>query len=350
MKMRHIAYITTALTAFLLPAIASAHEVYVLPPDVVARDLTMPGLPVLNIFHDHTASFFFWMFITVWAVMTVLSISLSKPVERYLSPVLRPLKRYAPLAARLTLGTAIFASGYMAALFGPELPLTAFVSPEFIPILKLILMILGVMVAVGLFTRAAAVALMIIFASSLPHYGTYMLTYANYLGEMFVTLVVGNTSLALDRYVHHRYPRVFHTLLQWCEDRAFLILRVMFGISLIFASVYAKLLHAQLALDTVTRYGLDHVFPFQAPFIVLGALAIEVLLGMFFVFGIEIRFASLFLLFWLSLSLLYFGEAVWPHIILAGVAIALFMHGYDRYTIELGYLRRKGRRATEPIF
>jgi uncharacterized membrane protein YphA (DoxX/SURF4 family) len=341
-----VALLLTALT----PAIASAHEVYVLPPDVVARDLLLPGLPVMDILHDHTASFFFWMFITVWAVLTVLSISLSKPVERYLLPVLQPLKKYAPLSARLTLGIAIFASGYMGALFGPELPLTAFISLGFVPVLKLILMALGILVALGLFTRIAAVLLMIVFAGSLPHYGTYMLTYANYLGEMFVTLIVGNSSLALDRFFHHRYPHVFHSMLLWCEARAFIILRMTFGISLIFASVYAKFLHAQLALDTVTRYGLDHVFPFQAPFIVLGAFAIEVLLGLFFLFGIEIRFASLFLLFWLSLSLLYFGEAVWPHIILAGVAIAIFMHGYDRYTIELRYLRRKGKRAMEPIF
>ncbi|MDB5237786.1 MAG: hypothetical protein JWM46_56 [Candidatus Kaiserbacteria bacterium] len=330
--------------------IASAHEVYVLPPDLIAHDLTMPGLQVLDILHDHTASFFFWMFITIWAILTVLSISVSKPVERYLSPVLRPLKRYAPLVARLTLGIAIFASGYFGALFGPELPFTSFVAAGIVPTLEILMMALGALITIGLFTRAASALLIIVFAASLPHYGSYMFTYANYLGEMFITLTLGNASFAIDRYFHHRYPHVFHTLLLWCEERAFVILRVSFGISLIFASVYAKYIHAQLALDTVTRYGLDTVFPFQAPFIVLGAFAIEVLLGLFFLFGIEIRFASLFLLFWLSLSLLYFGEAVWPHIILAGVAIAIFMHGYDRYTIELRYLRRSGKRATEPVF
>ena len=70
--------------------------------------------------------------------------------------------------------------------------------------------------------------------------------------------------------------------------------------------------------------------------------------GLFFLLGLEVRFAALFLLFWLSLSLLYFGEAVWPHIILAGVAIAIFMHGYDKYTVQFGLMRRRYTHMKEP--
>jgi hypothetical protein len=46
------------------------------------------------------------------------------------------------------------------------------------------------------------------------------------------------------------------------------------------------------------------------------------------------------------LSLWYFQESVWPHIVLIGLPIAFFMHGYDKYSLE-GYFLKKGRR--EPV-
>jgi hypothetical protein len=48
----------------------------------------------------------------------------------------------------------------------------------------------------------------------------------------------------------------------------------------------------------------------------------------------------------LTLSILFFGEAVWPHIILFGVNVALFAHGYDQY--KLGKLLQ-GERIGEPV-
>lgn len=332
-----------------LPLIASAHEVYVLPHDTIASAMTQPPLQIFDIISDNMGQFFFWAFICVWAVLTVLSISLSKGVERALDPTLARLKRYAPPVARVTLGLAVAASGYFGAMFGPELPFTDFVPAQLIPLFSYFLMGAGALLIVGLFTRVISGLLALLYLGMWAHYGVYMLTYANYFGEILVSLIVGNAAFAMDRYIHHMYPHVFHKLLTWMEQHAFLILRIAFGTSLIFASAYAKFLHAQLAIETVTLYHLTDYFPFSPPFIVLGAFAIELLAGIFIVLGIEIRFASLFLLFWLTLSLLYFGEAVWPHVVLFGVAIALFMHGYDRYTLQWGIMRMRNKRALEPV-
>jgi uncharacterized membrane protein YphA (DoxX/SURF4 family) len=134
---------------------------------------------------------------------------------------------------------------------------------------------------------------------------------------------------------------------------AFPILRVTFGIALIYASAYAKILHNNLALQVASLplaghpYSLAHYFGFEPQFLVLGAAIIELVIGLFFVLGIEIRFTSLFLLFWLSLSLWYFGETVWPHIILIGIPLAFILHGYDKYSVE-GRLFKK--RLREPVF
>lgn len=346
--MRFIHYLAVSLIAFIVPAAVYAHEVYVLPTDVVAHGLTMPPLQVFDIINAHTGQFFFWMFIVAWAIFTILAISFSKPVERHLNPLLDRLKPYAPPVARLTLGIAIIASGYFGAVFGPELPLTDFLPPAAAQLAQILFFAAGALIILGLFTRVAASILALVYLIMWQHYGIYMLTYINYFGEMLIVLLLGNASFALDTYFHHLYPNYIHNAVKWLEAHAFMILRICFGVSLIFASMYAKFLHAQLAIDTVIRYHLTDYFHFDPAFIVLGAFCIELLLGVFFVLGIEVRFASLFLLFWLALSLLYFGEAVWPHIILAGVALALFLHGYDKYTVQFGLMRRRYKGMIEP--
>lgn len=332
------------MLAFLIPVTVFAHEVYVLPKEVILRDLTLPPLQVFSIIAAETGRFFFWAFISAWAICSIFVISISKGFERRLDPWLDRVRTYAPLVGRLTLGAAISASGYYGALFGPELPFTDFLPAHLIGATQAFLIIAGILVVAGLFTRIVALLLAVFYLAMWIPYGWYMLTYLNYFGEIALALVAGNATLALDRYVHHRYPRFLHGLVAWLEEHPFMVLRVCFGISLIFASFYAKLIHAQLALDTVTMYGLTNYFPFDPPFIVLGAFCVELLLGLFFLFGIEVRFASLFLLFWLTLSLLYFGEVVWPHIILAGAAVTIFLRGYDRHTLEWGLMRRHGVR------
>lgn len=345
-RFKHLLIALVAMIA--LPLTAFAHEVYVLKPDVIAYALTRPGLAFFDVLQANLGHFFFWTFISIWAFFTVLSISLSKNVERAIDPFLQRLKRYAPLVARATLGIAIIASAYENALFGPELPLFVGSAGDGVAMLRFVLMVLGALITVGLFTRVASLLLVALFAVLTVQHGWYMLTYANYLGEMITVMVLGNTAFALDSLYHDIYPHHIHRAVRWLESHAFLILRVSFGVSFIYASVFAKLIHAELALQVVNIYHLTNFFPFEPHFIVLGAFCIELLLGTFFIFGIEVRFAALFLLFWLTLSLLYFKESVWPHIVLAGVGLAIFMHGYDRYTIQWGLLRMRHSRAHEP--
>ncbi len=343
--------ILIALGALFVPAFVFAHEVYVLPPDIVIEAMKMPGLSILDVISANQGKFFFWVFISIWAFFTVLAISISKRVERAVDPMLARLKPYAPLVARVTLGAAIMCSGYFGSTFGPELPFVGSAdlhAADGLEILRSMLMILGGLIVIGLFTRIAALILLAVFLVLVKQHGWYMLTYTNYFGEILMVLIAGNAALSIDSLYHDLYPRHIHRVVRWFEKHAFLILRVTFGISLIYASVYAKFLHAELALQVVNIFHLTNVFPFEPQFIVLGAFALELLLGLFFIFGIEIRFASIFLLVFLTLSMLYFKETVWPHVVLAGVAIAIFMHGYDRYTLQWGLLRMRNKRAMEP--
>ncbi len=156
-----------------------------------------------------------------------------------------------------------------------------------------------------------------------------MLGYANYLGELILFVILGG----------QWFPKL--------EKYAFLILRICFGASLIFASFYAKFIHSNLALQTVNDYHLTDYFHFPPLFLVLGAFCVEALIGLCLALGLEIRFMTLLFTFFLTLSILFFGESVWPHLILFGVNIALFCHGYDKYTLESKFFQR--RRYGEPV-
>ena len=329
---------SAALFFMLLPQIASAHEVYVLSKDTIARDVAMVSPNPFSAIPEHQLQFFFWGFISVTTVVVVLLLSISRKLELAIDPFLLRAKKYAPVAARLTLGICFLACAYYQSLFGPELPLSEFAGANAV-LVSFFFYLFGAMLILNLFVRAMAFIGLIVFGIAVFHYGTYMLTYTNYLGEMLVTFIVGGGAHPLERMLLN-YRSGFDALFAKLEKYGFFILRVCFGVAIMFASYYAKFLHSQLALDTVTQYHLTNYFHFEPIFIVLGACIIEFLIGLFFIFGFEIRFTALFFLFFLFLSLLYFGEVIWPHLVLLGVNIVMLLHGYDRYTIG-AWLGRK---------
>lgn len=340
-----------ALT-FFAPSLAHAHEVYVLSESEVVRGLATPPVNPLDIIAMYANEFVLWAFIGVLIVFSIFFISISRRLENNLDPFLIQIKHYAPFIARITFGLAFLSAAYYGALFGPELPLTEVFNASVAPIIRAILGIIGALAILGLYARTVAFIAIAIYAFAVYKYGTYMLTYANYLGEMLVLLIVGSHRNSIEWITEHMRP---HTKLKKARavvydnlsHYSFLVLRITFGISLIYASWYAKFLHNDLAVQTVVKHHLDTALGFEPLFLVLGAAIVEMMLGVFFILGIEIRFASLFLGVFLVLSLIYFGEVVWPHIILFGVAAALFTYGYDKYSLE-GRFFKKGDR--EPIF
>ena len=336
-----------------MPLLARAHEVYVLPTREINAALQAPPLQVFSIIWSEERRFFFWMFLVAAIIVFVFFVSISKRMETRFDPGLDRLKLYAPFVGRITLGLSMLASAHYGAIFGPELPFTNFLAPEYISSFRIFMFITGTLILLGLWTRTAALLLMLTYGALIFKYHLYMLTYLNYFGEMVIAFILGAQLFAIDKILPWRlttFTLLFADISEWFEDHAFFFLRISFGVSLIYASIYAKFLHAQLALDVVTRYNLTHYFHFDPPFLVLGAFAIEILLGLFFIFGIELRFTAIFLIGFLTLSLIYFGEAVWPHIILAGTAIVIFFRGYGKYTLEWQFLHRLfGKNVGEPV-
>ncbi len=338
---------SAVLLCFLAVRTTFAHEVYVLSPALVQHDVTHPSPNPLKLIVTDYGTFTVAAIVGVVLVVGIFLLSISRKLEEWLDPVLMKIKRFAPIIARFTLGFSLIAAAYYKALFGPEIPLGTLVGGHAV-ILQVVLYIIGILLLLGLFVRESAVLALIIFLIAVYVDKTYMLTYVNYLGEIVANLILGGGLWSLDRYFAK--PTVATDERKSFRDRmepyAFPVLRVLFGISAIYASWYAKLFHSELALDTVNQYHLTNYFHFPALFVVLGALIVETLIGVFFVLGVEIRFTALFFLIFLTLSLSFFGEVVWPHIVLIGVNLAFIFHGYDKYSLE-GRFFKKGDR--EPV-
>lgn len=323
----------------------SAHEAYVLTTDTINRDITGTSPNPFSIIAADENQFLLWGFICILGVVLTLLFSLTKKVEVALDPILFTIKKYAPLIARLTFGSCLIASAYNKALFGPELPFSEF-SGIYTHQISILFYVAGISILLGIFVRTFSFVMLIVFIFSMARYGIYMLTYANYVGEIVINLILGAGAFSLGEKIFFR-KNYFDILFASWEKYAFFLLRILFGTAVIFASFYAKFLHSQLALDVITEYNLVHYFHFTPLFIVLGAFIVECIIGLFFIIGFEIRATALVFLTFLALSLSYFGEAIWPHIILLGVNIALFAHGYDEFTIEKHLFKQEG--GLEPV-
>ena len=317
--------------AFALPVFA--HEVYVLDQTEIDFALRAPSPDFVSVITDNPWHFVQWGCIVLLVVLLVFMISTMQGLERRTDKALRSLKKYAPKVAQLTLGSALIASGYYHSIFGVELPLHSAFGQTYEGTAGLLLVFLGLMFVFGIMPRIAAVCTVALFSGFFVKFGFYMTNYATYAGEALTLAIFGGAyNIHSNRLVSGKLSQIISE--EWYQYK-YLIIRVFFGISLIYASIYAKFIYGALALETVLKYNLTEYFPFDPTFLVLGAMLIEIFLGLCFIVGFEVRFASLFFLIFLIMSLTFFGEAVWPHIILIGTAVSMFLHGYDKFSLSV---------------
>lgn len=330
--------------SLVLPAIASAHEVYVLDSTTIARDLAATSPNPFSAYFGNEGHFFFWGFVSLVTVSTILFASVFHLFESSTRPLFSWLKKFAHPIARLTLGLSLVSFGIMGKLFGTELSFVQLFG-GLTPLMQILVLLCGSALILGFQSRTIALATVALYAYAGFVFGPYIFTYTDYLGVALLLIILGSGALSIDKQFRLR-DWIDMPGLMSLRPYAFPIARMLFGFAIMFASIYAKYLHSQLALDVVLQYNLTHYFPFDPLFVVLGALIIEFLAGLMMFLGIEIRWTGLFLIFWLTLSLLYFKEAIWPHVILFGAGFALFCHGYDRFSLEGYFLKRRG---AEPI-
>ncbi len=334
------------LLAFASPLLVRAHEVYVLDNKTIENAMAAESPNPFMAYFGNETLFYFWGFVSFVIFSTVIAASLFRVFENSLDPALFRLKKYALPVARVTVGLCFVAFAISGNLYGSEL----FLSDGFgswAPLLQWVIGGLGILATLGFATRLAGVGMLALYALSFYGFGWYVLTYTDFLGVAALLTILGGGLFSLDALLNIEPLRIIDHATRSLQSLAFPFLRICFGWGVIFASVYAKYIHSQLGLEVVIQHDLTRFFPFEPLFVVLGALIVEFIAGLMVFFGIALRWTLLFLAFWLTLSLIYFQELIWPHGILFGLALALFLHGYDRYSIE-GYFWKKGKQ--EPVF
>lgn len=330
--MRHpvIIGIISSILWFAVAPLASAHEAYVLPASEFDAGLKIfaqhPFAPLVDEIHLHT-----FLFIAACVAISYL-LSFLWSTTSWSDLLDRFIKKAAvagPLIIRLAVCASFFYSAQANVMLGPELPLAALPHG---PLIRLLLFILAFMILLGLFTEAAGAISLVLFAVLSWHFGWYMATYANYFAEFAVLMVFGSRFLSLDRLFYGE--KRWWSGLERYASLEIPFVRVFYGIGLAYAGYTIKFVHQNLTIDVYNQYHLVNFFHASASFIAAGAGLAEILIGVFVILGFAMRWTILISLAFITLSILYFQELLWPHFILYGISFSLLINSGDIFTAD----------------
>lgn len=235
---------------------------------------------------------------------------------------------WGPHFVRIAIAAAFIFSGLSSSFLGPELHTSLMPFPG---LMNILLVVMGALILLGLFTELVGLIGVVVFITAFQTFGAYMFTYLNYFGELIVLALFGMRVLSLDKFIFGPLRR-FRSF----EKYETLIVRVFYGLALIYAAINVKLLHPDLTTSVVTTWHLTKfswLFPSDPLLVTLGAGIVEAVIGVFIIFGFEMRLTVLISLFYITLSLLYFRELVWPHLLLYGISFNLLVQP-ETFTLD----------------
>lgn len=318
------------LTIFQASLSRLAHEVYVLTPQEVTHDehirKTDPW-SVLTHSHDLWLAIAFAVGIGLVLIIAAL-LKRTKPFQK-IGATINKATVIAPDIIRVAFGASLIFSSLHNSLFGPELPLHSFAGAA---ILRPLLLIVGVALVIGLRSRIFAAVALLIWCFAFMSKGWYILTYTNYLGEALAVILFPVQTITLDKLIYKlrgiKIPRPSF------ERYSLTVTRIGFAFALFYTAITIKFLQANLPLDVVHRYALTRYFPFDPLFIVLGAGLIEILVAVMYFTGLLQRLTTIIFVIFITLSIAFFKETVWPHYLLLALGIGIFLHEPDNYALD----------------
>lgn len=319
---RHVLQIVGWVSLLGIPVVVWAHEAYVLPTDLFWHDVALP--PSLYALHALlNPGNLYLIAMIVCGILLLMFLNFIFRLTAWGSRVHSFIERFAftgPLFVRLAIATSFFFSAYSWSFLGPELPITRM---PYASLIRGVLFLSSILILLGLYTRIAASMSLIVFTIGFVVFGMYLITYFNYLGEIIVLTLFGMRTWSLDRLLFGKLK-----YLKQFEKYETTIVRICYGIALVYAGITIKFLHPALTLQVVNDWNLTQfhwLFPGDPLLVVFGAGLSEVVIGLFIIIGFEMRLTVLISLFYITLSLFYFRELVWPHLMLYGISFNLLV-------------------------
>jgi len=313
-----------------LPGLASAHEAYVLDDgkfwDQIHQSAHLPDFSLL--FTPENLKLSALITAGILIAFTINIVFRRSLLGQKVINWLNSYSRFGPFVIRIAIAASLFFSAHSNSFLAPEISLNSFPYPE---IFRIALYVISFMFVLGLLTEVASVALLVIFGFAFSIFGTYIFTYFNYFGETVVLLLFGMRFLSLD-------SKIFGPLKRFAGWQKYetTVVRVAYGFAFIFAAVTVKLMHPEITETVVRQWDITRfhlLFPSDPALVALGAGITEIAIGVLILVGFQLRLTVLVSLFYLTLSLIFFKEAVWPHFILYGISINLLIQ-HEHFSID----------------
>jgi len=318
-----------------------AHEVYVLTPGQTILDQQADSPNPFTALSDPANVKLFLLFAVLTLAILVFALFLKsiKPMQR-LGKFIDKASVFAPDLIRVAFGASLVLSATNNSLFGPELPLYSFPMPE---VFKVLLLVAGIGLILGVLTSLFAALAGLFFVYGFLYEGIYMLTYVNYLGEALAVMLFPVQNFSVDRLILRlrKLKPAKPKFAKYSMPTA----RLLFGFSLLWTALSVKLADSALSLDVVEQYNLTDYFQFDPLFIVLGAALVESLIAILYMLGLLQRFNTVFFLIFLTLSITFFKEDIWPHYLLIALGIGIFLHKPDDWALDKYLFAAKRKRA-----
>jgi uncharacterized membrane protein YphA (DoxX/SURF4 family) len=170
------------------------------------------------------------------------------------------------------------------------------------------------------------------------YFGIYLFTYLSFMGVLLSYLLFGARHWSCDLLL---FGPVKGIRAKWKPYKS-TVVRVFYGLGLIFTGFSVKFLHPDISLRVVNEWHLTQfhwLFPSDPLLLVLGAGIVEIVVGFFIVVGFEMRMTTLINLFYFTLSMCYFRELLWPHLLLYGIAIGLMVQP-ENFSLDHIFFKR----------
>src|SRR3989338_379908 len=307
-----------------------AHENYVVPPQVIDSGMRDWSINVFDaIKNPHNLFLSLVVILSFFAVIGLYYLFAVSKTGIIFNRKLERLEPFGHVILRVALALSFLASAYFNSFLGPEISLTSIPLGE---VLKPVLYIICSLILLGLFTEIASVIGLIILILTTLIYKDYIVTYFNYFGELLVLIFWGSKFMSLDGLL-----RKANGWVNSIKDWEIPLIRITYGISVLYPAITIKILHPVIMIEIVERYNLTEIrwlFPSDPLLISLGTGAMQVVVGLAIIFGFATRFNAFLTLILYILSIIYFKEAVWPHYILLALALYLIINNGGKYSID----------------
>lgn len=319
-----------SLSMVYVPMTVFAHENYVLTKNEINTDLAVTNVNVWSSLTDR-GNLNVALAVAVGSAVGIIFyflFQMSAAGEAF-DARLQKLEPFGHVILRVALAASLLASAHFSSFLGPEIPLNSIFLGTFI---KFALYILGVMMLFGLWSEITGVLSLIILLLATWVYKDYMVTYFNYFGEFIALIFFGSRVFSLDKLIYGAKK----LSAKW-HDYEVALIRITYGVSIMYPAITYKLLHPAVIVDIVNMYHINKfhwLFPHDPLLISLGTGLAQVAVGICLIFGFETRLNSFVTFVLLMMSVLFFKEAVWPHYVLLALCLYLIINNGGKWSLD----------------